>query len=188
MPAVPLAPTAAELYAIAKSSLPKFLFAKPGVREYLWGAAELFVRTGQQIDYWWAQTKIGQSDGIWLDGHLADRGSSRRAGESDDVGRERARKIEDAATLDFLEALANAMLAADGFPAVAKIAELRQGGLHAGRGYANRGYRTTQEQPSRIVVILPFGTHPETAAAIGEAIRKRRAAGFPHTVEVRRIP
>lgn len=56
------------------------------------------------------------------------------------------------------------------------------------RAFASRGYRATSTRPFTIVVILPFGTDAGTAAAVADACRVKKAAGFGVIVERRLNP
>lgn len=55
------------------------------------------------------------------------------------------------------------------------------------RAYSQRGYRAAPLRPARIVVILPFGTTAETAEAVREALRTKKAAGIALTIERRLV-
>lgn len=192
----PPLPTAEELYNIARGALPRFLFQKAGIREVLWGYAKEWERVARFTLERYLQTIIKQSTGIWVDQHLADRGLYRQGNEPDPVARERARHIDDAATPAALLAIAQAIMDAAGLssPPVALV-ELRAARIHcqpAGKstGFVSskRIWRTGGEHPSLAILILPYGTTADTLAAMNDAIRKHRAAGYPHRFEVRRIP
>lgn len=192
----PSAPTADELYAIARSSLPRFLFQKPGYREVLWAAARTFERVGRYIDERYQQTFIARSTGIWTDQHLRDRGSWRQSSEADEEAAERARTIAEAGTPDTLTGIADASLEAAGVVGTSALVELGPDGARflvdstttRRVAFLGRGYRMASRQPRRSIVVLPYPTSAATQAAIAEACRKRRAGGYPVSFERRRVP
>lgn len=106
--------------------------------EFLNGAAKMFGSVDAMIDYLFSQALIRQANGAtsttpdWLNQHARDRGTSRQAGESDPVLRERIRNVPDALTRAALLAAADAILAADLIVGSAAMVELARDAGHWG--------------------------------------------------------
>lgn len=56
------------------------------------------------------------------------------------------------------------------------------------RAYCGRGWRICTPRPSKLIVILPFGTSAAVAASVEESIRTKKAAGIRLLVERRVNP
>lgn len=56
-------------------------------------------------------------------------------------------------------------------------------------GFMSRGYRMGHSgYPSTFIIILPYGTSDDVAAAVDEYLRTHKAGGFKHIIEVRQSP
>ncbi len=94
-----LSSEAQALFDHARNSLPSWLTGAPNaVKEWLYGFTEIFDVVRSQGQEWLDITYLESATGAELDQHAADRGTSRRAGESDYVLRTRLRQIDDALT------------------------------------------------------------------------------------------
>lgn len=115
-----------DLYDVAKSSLPKFLFQLITAAQEMFGAsAKTFGAAKTAIKLWYTNTYILQSSGFWLDQHAKDRGTGRRFGETDVALQGRLRNNEDLVTKPALIAQVNSYLASQSLPETAAIVELR---------------------------------------------------------------
>jgi len=191
----PTAPSAAELYRIAKGWLPRVLFAKPGVREAIMQGAVQFARVGLRVDELYEQTMIARSTGAYLRQHLKDRGSAPQSDESEAAAQLRARTIALAATPEALLSIAQALIDQAGVVGTVVLVELRLEKawcnvdlLGQRVAFAGRGDRCGPDRPpSFTIVILPFGTPDGVRDAVNAAVAAKRSSGYPHLIEVRRI-
>jgi hypothetical protein len=203
------------LHDAGASSVPRFLSA--AIDETFKAFAKIFGRAKVQIDYWKSQTFIEQAEAPWLDEHARSRGTARQDSETDPALQTRLRTVEDAVTPNAIVNAVNQQLGADGVSGVCGYVELRadraffctfsEDGRKA--AYLSRGYRMTttlkiapipmafpeaaagtiSQVDSKIaIVILPFGTPAATQASVVELLRRKRAAGYPHRIEVRLSP
>lgn len=191
-----------ELFDIAKTTLPSFLFANPNAQqEQLAAFAKIFARAKAQVRYWYRQTFIGVAEEHFLDEHARDRNTRRQDGESDAALQARIPVIDDALTVPALAAAADAILLAAGVTGSSAVVEvrvdravMRNTAAENGAGrrcvaYLGRGYRMGRStRPHLIIVILPYGTDGATADGVREAVRKKKAANMVHLVEVRGVP
>lgn len=183
--------SAEELYAVAKASLPNWFFETKEAT-HLQAAAELLGKVFDHIKARVASTYLRQATDEWAEEHARDRDTRRQASETTAQLIDRLRYAEDAVTVPALEALANRILLAAGLPQTAKISELRSEArlfLTRQRGLS-RGWRMGLSHPggNKIIAILPYGTDANTAAAIAEAIRLRKAGGVSVLIEIRGVP
>lgn len=180
------------LFDVAKGVLPRLLFTDKTQAEMLAGAANLFAAAWDQIDLWVGLTQILVATGIYLDQHAFDRGTSRQAGETDAMLRNRLRKIDDAVTTSAILAAVNSVLTSGGITASAALVQLRAKRAFFSttqRAYFSRGYRVGSKPPANhIIVILPYGTPPGTVAAAAEIVRVKKAGGVIDVVETRGVP
>lgn len=96
---MPLSSEAQSLFDHARNSLPRWLTgAASSVLEWLYGFTEIFDEVRAQGQDWLDISYILNATGVELDQHAADRGTSRRAGESDATLQQRLRSVEDSVT------------------------------------------------------------------------------------------
>ena len=204
------------VYQRLKSALPSWAFSQ--ATGELWESiAVVFTSIKDQCESWVDATFILRAQGSWLDLHAADRGTSRKLGESDVSLRNRLRTPEDAVTIPALEDACDAILTDAGCPTGAVVESLRMVSPHygdstvdtRGKWYWSRGYRwgasvwpqypggsavwpgdtsDTGRRGAHIIAILPYGTTDTARDAVTEMLRNRAAGGFSRAVEVRAVP
>lgn len=140
--------------------------------EFLAGAAKLFGSSVKvQIDYWFAQTLIGNATGPasgtpdWLNQHARDRGTQRQNGESDVALRARLRNVPDALTRKAILDATNAILAAQSISGTAAMVELPRDSAHCGTFVADTGtggtFATFGASPGfEFLPTVPFAAPP----------------------------
>ena len=180
-----------------REALPPAFYAADRTEEEIEASAAMMAQALAAGRGWVWTTYVQNATGFWLDALANERGIYRRDGESDETLRARVRTIEDAVTPGDLLLEVNRILAEHGLGPLTQgaIVELKRdrgwlglGGDGHSRAFAGRGYRCGNDAPGRIIVVLPYGTTDAIAAAVSDTIRLKRAAGFPHTVEVRTSP
>lgn len=190
-----LSPSEQEIFNVAKSSLPRFLFqSAQSAQELFAAAAKTFGAAKDTVYGWFTQTYIEQSSGFWTDQHAKDRNMRRQSTtETDATLAARVTTIEDAVTLPAFIALVTNMLIASGASIAPGFVELRLNGGYfeplgnSARAFFDRGYRMGT-RGRRVIVILPYGTSAATAAAVADALRTIKAAGIAIIVEIRGVP
>lgn len=194
---MPLSTEQQSLFDHAKSALPRLLFgAIASAREWLYAYAVLFDAVRSQGAAWLDQTFIATATGRFLEQHAKDRGTSRRASESDATLRSRLYQVEDALTDPAIKIGVNAILAAAGVAGTCAIVDLRRDKAFLSpvpptttRAFLSRGYRMSYaNRPMGYVVILPYGTTAQTANAVSEYLRQFGPAGYYAIVERRLNP
>lgn len=119
---MPLSSEAQSLFDHARNALPRWLTGGVNAAlEWLYGYTEIFDEVRSQGQDWVDVTLIGNAVGVELDQHAADRGTSRRANESDEVLRERLRTISDQVTEAAIQKSVDTILTADEFNAIAQV-------------------------------------------------------------------
>lgn len=114
-----LSTEAQALFDHARNSLPRWLTGAPSAAlEWLYGFTGVFDGVRVIGRAWLDLTYILKAIGAELDQHAADRGTSRRAGESDDALRYRLRQISDAVTEPAILAGVSAIIDGASVPAV----------------------------------------------------------------------
>lgn len=189
---MPLSSEAQALFDHAKQSLPRWLTgAASAALEWMYGFTEIMDEVRVQGQDWLDITLLENAVGVELDQHAADRGTSRRVGETDAVLRERLRQITDALTEPALKAGVDAILAGLGTCAIVCLRRDR-GHFHTNgtcTAFFNRGYRMGNEgRPMAYIIILPFGSTEATANAVSEYLRQTGPAGYIYYVERRLVP
>jgi hypothetical protein len=182
----------------AVGSLPRWFTSTDRAREELYAYAKQFDSARAVIqDLLGKQIHVSLAEGIWLDQHARDRGTSRQADESDDVLRARLINVPDVVTLPAIKSLVDTMLSAAGVVGASAFVTLRRDRFHWGtytatgrdRAYWSRGFRWGKNgKPSGFVVILPFGTSVSLGNAVQEAVRRVKMSGVYFTVEIRGVP
>lgn len=188
--------SAEELYQVAKSSIPSWMFG-PDELAQLRAAAEVLGTVWDHVKARIASTYVLGATSEWLEVHASDRGTRRQGTEGDASLQDRIRFAEDAVTPIALLAQVNRVLAAAGIAGAAHILELRQkrrlylhsAGSSLSRGLS-RGWRLSATGPAgnKIIIVLPYGTTAAAQAAATEAVRRYRAGGVGVIVEVRGVP
>lgn len=117
-----LSSEAQALFDHARQSLPRWLTgAANAALEWLYGFTEVFDEIRVQGQDWIDITYLENATGAELDQHAKDRGTTRRAGESDGALRERIRQITDAVTEPALLVGIDAILDTNGVYALMNV-------------------------------------------------------------------
>jgi hypothetical protein len=190
-----LSSEAQALFDHAKNSLPRWLTGSANAAlEWLYAFVEVFDAGRIQAQAWLDVTYLDNATGTDLDQHALDRGTTRRASETDAALRERLRNISDALTEPAIKTAVNAMLSALSLSTCA-IVNLRRDRGHAhhssgtSTAFLSRGFRMTgSSRPWGYIIILPYGTTVATANAVSEYLRKNGPAGYHYFVERRLNP
>jgi uncharacterized protein YqgV (UPF0045/DUF77 family) len=189
-----------ELWDVARSALPRVLVGRlPVVGRRIDGLWTAYVKIFQRarevmLEFFYGSAYISTSSDEWTDEHAKDADTRRQTGEDNDTLIARLRTVDDAVTKPAILAKVNAILAAAGVVGVAGMTEIWQQGAYYQvvdgwrQMYLGRGFRFGHLQPGLIVVVLPYGTSAETAAAVDEAVRMLKAGGFHHIIETRTTP
>jgi hypothetical protein len=129
MTATPLSLEDEQLLTWLKGSLPSWMFV--AVDSEIWiAAAAALGRVFDLINDWFDATLIELSSGVWLEQHAADRGTSKRAGETEASLRARIRNPMDAVTKPAIQAAVTAQLATYGIGWTPNMLELRRDGAY----------------------------------------------------------
>jgi hypothetical protein len=192
---MPLSSEEQSLFDHARNSLPRWLTsAASAALEWLYAFADVFDAARVQSQTWLDVTYIDNATGSDLDQHAADRGTSRRANETDAALRARLKNITDQVTEPALKIGINAILAALSLGPCTFV-NLRRDRAHmhhssgTSTSFMSRGYRMTgSSRPWGYIVILPYGTTVATANAVAEYLRQNGPAGFEYFVERRLNP
>ncbi len=156
-----LSTEAQALFDHARNSLPRWLTGAPStVLEWLYGFTEIFDEVRSTGQGWIDLTYILNATGAELDQHAADRGTSRRSGESDDSLRYRIRQIDDAVTEPALQIGVDAILAAIGTDVTLNVA------AYTTTGWNTRFYADHLDERISIdstLTLVNNGTNPLTA-------------------------
>lgn len=188
-----LSSEAQALFDHARQSLPRWLTrGKSAVMEWLHAFTQIMDQARIQGQDWLDITLLEYAAGAELDQHAADRGTSRRANESDATLRNRLRQITDAVTIPALKIAINSILATNLLPACT-IFNLRQNRAHyqiptASTAFLSRGYRMGANRLMAYIVILPYGTTAAIGEAVEEYLRQSGPAGYIGYVEIRQNP
>jgi hypothetical protein len=159
---MPLSSEAQSLFDHAWQSLPRWLTgAVVSAKEWLYAFTEIFDEIRAQGQDWKDITYLDNATGAELDQHAYDRGTSRRAGESDGTLRERLRQISDAVTQPALIRGVDAILDGAGLLARLDVSS-----------HTTTGWNTVFEvydslsaggwQTSASLTMVEDGTHPPT--------------------------
>lgn len=181
-----LTPHEQELYNLALASLPKWYSTEVNPQVVVGAFAKIFGKVWTQIDTWVDIVYLKRAFGIWLDAHARDRGTSRRAGESDATLAGRLEVPADAVTLPALNQIGNAILAGAGVTGSVTIIENRVNSAEGG-GFWEDGVALTRVfwghgwrwdgTPHTIEVAVPAATPLQVAQAVAEAMRMWAAGG-----------
>jgi hypothetical protein len=150
------------LFDHARQSLPRWLTgATNSAREWLYGFTAVFDEIRVQGQDWIDITYLENAVGPELDQHARDRGTTRRAGESDGTLRERLRQISDAVTEPALLSGVDAILDGAGHLAIFETSTwVTTGWQSIYRVYdtiASGGYQTSVKFST-----ISDATHPPT--------------------------
>lgn len=189
-----------ELWDVARSALPRWFTRRvpaPGrvVDALMQGFVKVFQSARETMqEFFYGAGYYGNAGDEWIDEHLKDANTRRQVGEDNDSAVARLRSVADAVTRPAILAAVNELLAAAGVTGEAGMHEIwQQGSYYQIVGgwrqmYWGRGYRFGHLEPGLVVVVLPYGTPPELAAAADELVRQTKAGGFHHIIETRQVP
>lgn len=170
---MPLSSEAQALFDHAKQSLPRWLTGgSSSALEWMYSFTEIFDDVRVQGQDWLDITLLDISTGVELDQHALDRGTSRRASETDAALRERLRQITDALTEPALFDGVDAILDGAG-----SLAQFRV------QAYTSSGWNSVFEANDTIVAggwqtgiylsVVNNGTNPPTATSVASADNTR---------------
>lgn len=194
---MPLTAEQQALFDHARKALPRWLTrGKTAVLEWLHAYTQLFDDARAQGQTWLNVTYIDSATGSDLDQHALDRGTVRRAGETDATLRSRLKNITDVVTEPALKDAVDTLLAASSLGPSAWVCLRRDrafcqlpAAVNANESFLSRGYRMTSAQiPMSYLVILPYGTTAAMGEAVEEYLRQYGPAGYDYIVEIRANP
>lgn len=167
-----LSSEAQALFDHARHSLPRWLTGKAGAAlEWLHAFTQVFDQVRLQGQDWLDVTLLDNASGAELDQHAKDRGTSRRAGETDSALRERLRQITDAVTEPVLIAGTDEILKSQGAKAIIEVAN-----------YVTTGWNTIFESIDPGGTGITFeaisdGTNPPTLVETADTVTVHFSAG-----------
>ena len=170
-----------------KASIPTWLHV--GAREVEYGLTAMGGVLSDLV-YWMAdQTYIALSNETFLRKHARNVGTAQRYNETIEALRARLQRPSNVVAGPQLEDEANDILTRNGLPAGALSVAPAMDGAWADQSYAERGYGVSRgEKPTTVIMVLPYGTTTAAAEQVKEMLRKHKASGVGHVVEVRAVP
>lgn len=179
---MPLSSEAQSLFDHAKAAIPRWLTsAGSAALEWLFGFTEIMDEVRGQGQDWLDITLLENATGVELDQHASDRGTSRRAGESDAALRERLRNITDQLTEPALKAGVDAILEGN-FLAHFQV------GLYTDSGWTTVLEEVGVDDPTSLTLtMVDDGTNPPTLEEDGNATTIHFDSGVTTRLDVENL-